>query len=106
MEIIYSPKALEDLIDIYSYIPYSLYEPNLAEVFLNRIRDNIRKLDQMPLRHPLVDWEPWHSMGMRIFPIGNYEIYYLVDREQSIVRIIRIIYGGRDTESMIKDCES
>ena len=57
----------------------------------------------MPLRHRIVDWEPWHSMEMRIFPINNYDIYYLVNSEQAIVQIVRIFYSGRDVQNIINN---
>lgn len=101
MEIIYSPESLDDLISIYSYISSAFFEPDTAEEQVNRIRGNIRKLDQMPLRHKLVDWEPWHSMGMRFFPVDNYDVYYLVNMEESKVQVVRIFYAGRDVENII-----
>lgn len=102
MNINYSHESLDDLIGIYSYISSFLLEPDTAEVQVNQIRNGIRNLDSMPLRHKLVDWEPWHSMGMRIFPINNYEVYYYVNIEQSTVEIVRIFYDGRDVENLIK----
>lgn len=102
MEIIYSPEFLDDLITIYSYISSILHEPDIAAGQVNRIRNSIRNLNQMPLRHRIVDWEPWHSMEMRIFPINNYDVYYLVNSEQSIVQIVRIFYSGRDIQNIIK----
>ena len=63
MKIIYSPESLDDLINIYSYISSVLLEPEIAENQVNRIRKTIRKLDQMPMRHRIVDWEPWILSG-------------------------------------------
>ena len=103
MKIIYSPESLDDLINIYSYISSVLLEPEIAENQVNRIRKTIRKLDQMPMRYRIVDWEPWHSMKMRIFPINNYEVYYLVDLDQDVLQIVRIFYSGRDVESLINE---
>lgn len=103
MEIVYSPESLDDLINIYSYISSILHEPDIAVSQVNRIRNSIRNLDRMPLRHRIVDWEPWHSMEMRIFPINNYDIYYLVNSEQAIVQIVRIFYSGRDVQNIINN---
>ena len=101
MEIIYSPESQDDLINIYSYIASVLLEPEIAKDQVNRIRESIRKLDQMPMRHRIIDWEPWHSMGMRFFPINNYVVYYLVDLDRSVVQIVRIFYSGRDVENIL-----
>lgn len=102
MKIIYSPESLDDLIRIYSYISTVLLEPDTAEAQVNHIRDNIRKLDNFPFRHKVVDWEPWHTMGMRLFPVNNYDVYYLVNEDQTNVQIVRIFYSGRDVENIIK----
>lgn len=101
MEIIFSPESLDDLINIYSYISSVLYEPEIAKNQVNRIREAIRNLDLLPMRHRIVDWEPWRSMEMRVFPVNNYEIYYLVDQNRSVVQIVRIFYSGRDVENII-----
>lgn len=103
MDIVYSSEALNDLISIYSYISVVLLEPNIAENQVMRIKAEIRKLDQMPLKHKLVNWDPWHTMGMRFFPVDNYEIYYLVNQNDSKVQIVRIFYSGRDVENIIGD---
>ena len=98
----YSPEAVEDLKKIYSYIAFELEAPDAAENQVNRIRKGIRALDFMPLRHAIVDWEPWHSMSMHKMPIDNFVVYYTVDENAFTVTVIRIFYGGRDVESIIK----
>ena len=102
MKIIYSPESLDDLIRIYSYISTVLLEPDTAEAQVNHIRDCIRKLDDLPFRHKVVDWEPWRTMEMRIFPVNSYDVYYLVNKDQTTVQIVRIFYSGRDVENIIK----
>ncbi len=51
---------------VYLYISEELLVPENAAGQVNRIRNAVRKLDSMPSRHPLVEWEPWHSMNMLI----------------------------------------
>lgn len=99
--VIYSPTALDDLRAIYSYIAEELLAPQAAANTVNCIRSDIRKLDQFPEKHRQVEWEPWASMGMRIMPVKNFVIYYLVDKEAYIVTIVRVFYGGRDVEHII-----
>jgi toxin ParE1/3/4 len=97
----YSPEAVDDLRAIYSYIAFPLKERNTASGQVDRIRREIRTLNEMPERYALVDWEPWSSMGMRRLPTGNYVVFYLVDPANRLVSIVRIFYGGRDIESII-----
>ena len=69
---------------------------------LKCIRKEVRLLDLIPARYPLVDWEPWHSMKMHQLPVDNYIVYYLVDDERMEVTVARILYGGRDVEEIAK----
>ncbi len=99
--ITYSPVALDDLRGVYSYIAFSLKVPGTAEKQVNRIRKEVRSLISMPNRYALVDWEPWHSMGMHKLPVDNFVVYYLTDANAKVVTVARIFYGGRDIESII-----
>ena len=101
----YAPKALDDLRDIYSYIAFSLKAAETAKKQVDRIRKEIRALDAMPLRFAAVDWEPWKSMGMRHFPVNNFVVFYIVDEAAKAVKVIRIVYGGRDMESVLEETE-
>lgn len=57
----------------------------------------------MPERYAAVDWEPWHSIGIRKLPVDNFVAYYLVNQQALSVEIVRIFYGGRDIESIAKE---
>ena len=98
--VIYSPQAVEDLKDIYSYIAFELLVPTTAENLVNKLRKNIRALDFMPERFPIVDWAPWDELKMRKLPVDNFIVFYLVDSESLSVNIVRILYSGRDIESI------
>ena len=99
--VIYSPEARSDIKEIYSYIAFELLVPDTAGGQVNRIRKTIRSLDFMPSRNPIVDWEPWKSMGMHKALVDNFVVFYMVDTVAFTVTIIRIVYGGRDIQSMI-----
>ncbi|MCD8326812.1 MAG: type II toxin-antitoxin system RelE/ParE family toxin [Lachnospiraceae bacterium] len=100
-DIVYSAEALNDLENIYCYIAFDLMSPDTAENQVNRIRKSIRCLDLFPDGFVQVDWEPWKSMGMRKLPIDNYIAYFLINNSNYEVFIIRILYGGMDTEGMM-----
>ena len=99
--VIYSSKAKDDLIEIYSYIAFDLPVPDIAEGQVNRIRKTIRSLDFMPSRYITVEWEPWKSMRMHQVPVDNFVVYYVVNDDSRTVTVIRIFYGGRDIEDII-----
>ncbi|MBE6112293.1 MAG: type II toxin-antitoxin system RelE/ParE family toxin [Peptococcaceae bacterium] len=99
--IIYSQDAVEDIQSIYFYIAYELLVPDIAEQQVNRIRNGIQKLDTMPFRHPVVDWEPWNTAQMHQFPVDNYIIFYQIDKDNSTVNIVRIFYAGKDIKYIV-----
>lgn len=98
----YTAEAAEDLTDIYAYIAFDLQAPDAAKGQVNRIRQEIRSLDLLPSRYERVRWEPWKSMGMHKVPVDRFVIYYTVDDEHHTVTIVRIFYGGRDVERIIR----
>ena len=99
----YSSEAKDDLMSIYSYIAFELKMSDTAEKQINRIREKIRALNLMPARYSPVKWEPWKSMGMHCMPVDNLIVYYLVDENNSMVTVVRIFYGGRNVENIIKN---
>lgn len=101
----YSGDALNDLREIYTYIANELLVPETAAAQVGRIRKEVRSLDFMSARYALVEWEPWHSMGMYQFPVNNFIVYYLVDDEAGTVTVVRVFYGGRDIEGIVNSHE-
>lgn len=55
--VIYSPEAKNDLRSIASYILFELKAPQAAQNVTTRIRNEIRSLEEMPERYPIVEWE-------------------------------------------------
>lgn len=98
-EVEISAQADVDLRGIYEYIAYELQSPENASGQLDRLEENIMKLDQMPERFRQYEKEPWYSRGLRIMPVDNYCVLYIPDTEKAVVTIIRVMYGGRDIEA-------
>lgn len=97
--ITYTDEAKQDLRKIYEYIACRLLEPDTAARQARRIMRKIRALDEMPMRYRLYDEEPWHSQGLRFFPVDHYLVFYIPDETKTQVDIVRIMYGGRDISS-------
>lgn len=100
--VIYSPEALNDLREIFTYIAFHLKAPGTAKKQTDRIRKEIRSLTSMPRRYAPVDWEPWQGMGLRRMPVDRFVVFYLPDTELKTVTVIRIVYGGRDAETILR----
>lgn len=102
-DVVYTAEARQDLRDIYEYIAYELLVPEIASSQVDRIMKAARSLEQMPMRYTRYEEEPWHSQGLRFFPVDNYLIFYLPDETTSVVNIIRIMYGGRDVKRQLSE---
>ena len=64
--------------------------------------DAILSLDELPERYRRYETEPWHSLGMRVLPMDNFVVLYIPDLEEKIVRIVTVMYGGRDISEQLK----
>ena len=91
-------EADRDLRAIFEYIAFELLSVENAENQLNRLEKAIRSLDEMPERYRRYETEPWYSLGVRRFPVGNYCVFYLPNKETQVVDIIRVLYGGSDMD--------
>jgi len=96
-------EAKLDLRSIYEYIAYSLLEPIIAKNVKNRIVSGLKSLNNTPERYPIYQEEPWKSRGLRRINIGNYSGFFLISEKS--VRVIRILYGGRDIRTILNESE-
>ncbi len=104
-KVMYTAGAKKDLRNIFRYISEELLAPENAAGQTERIMTAIRKLDTMPNRNRLYEEEPWHSRGLRFFPVGNYLVFYKTDDETEMVYVVRIMYGGRDVHKQLSQTE-
>ena len=61
----------------------------------------INSLEEMPLRYPLVAYEPLASLGLRGVPVQNYIVFYVVREGRRLVVIERLLYGKRDWTTIL-----
>ena len=92
-EVIIEPSAEDDLREIYNYIANNLQSNVNAVNQLERIRKEISELETMPESFHLYPKEPWYSRGLHYCPVGNYEIFYMVDKAVHKVNVLRVLYG-------------
>lgn len=97
----YSAEAKQDLEGIYDYISSVLSEPQIAKGQVERILSSVKKLDSMPQRYRLCDYEKWSKKGVRFLTVDNYIVFYLPDETEKSVTVIRIMYGGRDINNIL-----
>lgn len=100
--IIITPDAEADLIEIRNYIADSLLAPDTALNCIRAIRSKISKLEYMASSIAPVSHEPWHTRGVRRVSVKNFYIYYRPDDSSGNVYILNIIYAKRDQLKMLK----
>mgnify|MGYP000893028065 FL=1 len=95
-EIIMTPGATTDLVELRDDIADVLLVPDTALSYIRVIREEISKLSEMPGRIKPVGDEPWHSRGIREIMAKNFYVYYRIDEETKRVYIMNVIYNKRD----------
>ena len=88
----YTKSAYSELDAIYKYIAQDLNVPNTANKQIKRITSAIDSLEEMPLRNPLYDEEPWKSRGLRKMLVDNYIIFYPLSYLKYRVWLLKEIY--------------
>ncbi|MFW6306292.1 MAG: type II toxin-antitoxin system RelE/ParE family toxin [Bacillota bacterium] len=88
--------AEKDLYEIARYIANELLDYDKAAEVVDKIANEIYKLEEMPYRNHIVDDERLASERIRKFIIDNYIVFYVIDEEKKKVTIVRILYNRRN----------
>jgi plasmid stabilization system protein ParE len=96
MRLEFSPFVEDDLDAIAGYI--ALDNPRRAITFLQEIRAELRVVARNPLIYRL---RPEIGDEARVAIVGQYVILFRVMGK--IVRVERIVYGGRDLPELLKE---
>ena len=96
-------QAEKDLRGIYRYIALHLLSPINAKKQLSRIEAGILSLKELPERCSRFPKEPWFGMGLRRMVVDHYVVLYLTDAEKEQVTIVRVLYGSRNIEELLKE---
>jgi len=95
-QLIISETAEIEMTEIGLYIANELHSPQAAINLLDEIDRQILNLEQMPKRFALVSDERLARLGIRLIPVKNYLIFYLVNEQARTVTIARVLYGKRN----------
>lgn len=96
-----TPKASEDLDGIYRYIANELVNEDAAENLMVKIENGVMRLSEFPLSCNLVADEILRDKGYRRLIIGNYVVFYLVDKARQRVVIMRVLYGRQEYQDIL-----
>lgn len=92
-------EALTGMDQLYFYIAVRLQSPENAMGQYDRIADSILKLDNMPERYHVMDSEPEHSSGIRLMPVDNYSVFYVIKDDRVIVT--NVLYSASDIRARL-----
>ena len=95
-EVIATPDAEQDLVDLFDYISTVLLAPETAAKYLSKRREGMAKLSYHAGIAPLIEEEPWHSLEIRKTLIGNFYCYYRIQGQTQKVYVLNVIYALRD----------
>ena len=97
------PEAQQDIRSIVLYIARELAAPQAALNLQDEFERKIQSLAIMAKRVKTVDEHPWKEAGVRRTRVKNYYMYFLVDDEERIVKVIAVIYSRRDQTKQMTD---
>ena len=94
-------KSEEDLNLIADYLLCKLLAGESGLRQMDRLEQAVMSLDEMPERFRLYDKEPWREKNLRVMSVDNYLAFYIVDKDEKVVTIMRIMYGKRDIDTQL-----
>lgn len=100
-----SQKAADDLDGIVSYIASELSNPQAAADFLSRLEKVIDEIRSFPESGAPVNNEFLSNTMLRKKTVGSYLLYYLSVPETETVYIVRIVYGKRNMEEILRQLD-
>ena len=100
-----SQKAADDLDGIVSYIASELSNPQAAADFLSRLEKVIDEIRSFPESGAPVNNEFLSNTKLRKKTVGSYLLYYLSVPETETVYIVRIVYGKRNMDEILRQLD-
>lgn len=95
-------KADADLDDIVGYIAVELANPKEASDFVDKLQGAIEEARSFPESGSLVVNEFVPNTEIRKKLVGNYIMYYLLDLDDKMIFVLRIIYGKRNMDEILR----
>ena len=96
-----SIKVTEDINAIVEYIQYTLSNHSAAVSFLDDIQSCYNQLSDNPFVFQDGDGM-FVPKGIRRAIIGRYLLFYMIDEANSVVHIVRFLYGAMRYEDLLQ----
>ena len=98
----FTEKAEQDFDEILRYISVDLANPTAAQNLGRKIFEQINVVRSFPDSGAPVDNEFLSDKSVRKLLVDNYILYYKAHYDEKIIFIIRIVYGKRNLDEIIK----
>lgn len=95
-------KADADLDNIVQYIAVELANPQAASEFLDKLQAAIEETRSFPESGAPVVNEYLPDTAVRKKLVGNYILYYLPDSAKRTIYVLRIVYGRRNMDEILR----
>lgn len=99
----FTDSASRDLDDILNYIAGNLKNPNAAKDLLDGIKAEIKNICSFPFSGEEVKNEFLVLQGVRRVTIENYNLYYYPEKNKKKLTVLRIIYGKRNLDYILRE---
>lgn len=98
----FTEKAEQDFDEILRYIAVDLANPAAAQNLGRKMFEQIDMVRAFPDSGAPVDNEFLSDKTVRKLSVDNYIIYYKAHYEDKIISVIRIVYGKRNLDEILK----
>lgn len=98
----FTEKAEQDFDDILHYISVDLANPTAAQNLGRKMFEQIDMVRAFPDSGAPVDNEFLSDKSVRKLLVDNYIIYYKAHYDEKIISVIRIVYGKRNLDEILK----
>ena len=98
----FTQSALQDFREILRYISTDLSNPIAAKNLGKKIFEKIDMVRDFPDSGVRVDNEFLSDKSVRKALVGNYIIYYKASYEEKMIYVVRIVYGKRNLDEILK----
>jgi len=100
-EICFAKLAKYDLDGIYRYLFEQLLTPRAVFKIADAIEGAIDDNPSFSPHYPLVDDALLASIGVRRMNVKKYAVFFVIDEENNIVNVIRVIHGARNWKHVL-----
>ena len=100
---IFTKSAEADIEGIIEYMAEELTNPIAAGKFIDELEAKLDDTCKSPGIGRLVENEYLKRDDVRRFLVGNYIAYYIADKNNHTIVLLRIVYGKRDQKQILRD---